>query len=68
MVLFAILKHMKILKSEIFRDHEKLCSFVNNNKIQNEDILIITGGGAHACTLFFYGDDDIEQKKDSFWD
>jgi len=59
---------MKILKSEVFRDHEKLCSFVIKNKIQREDILIVTGGGTNAYTLFFYGNDEIEQKKNSFWD
>jgi hypothetical protein len=45
---------MKILKSKVFMNNDKLTAFVNKEGILREDILIInyieTG-----CILFYYG-------------
>lgn len=47
---------MKILKSRSFTSETDLTKFVNVNKIQKDDILMITAGNTIFYTLFYYAE------------
>lgn len=64
---------MKIVKSESFRKHEALTTFINEYKIEREDIItiVVTARTASSsnCVIFFYGDPNVVQKREgAFWD
>ena len=46
---------MIILKSDYFSSNERLTSFINENHIKREDILVITQAPV-MFTIFFYAD------------
>ena len=62
---------MIILKTMNFSNNESLASFVNDNNITRENIIMINSGnkagGSTIFTIFFYGDSEIEEKKPGFW-
>jgi hypothetical protein len=52
---------MIVLKSDYFSSHERLTRFINENHIKREDILVITQDHLGMFTMFFYGDDSVEE-------
>ena len=63
---------MTILKTMNFSSNEKLVSFVNENNITRENIIMINSGndfaGTMVFTIFFYSDSENKEKKPGFWD
>lgn len=57
---------MKILKSKEFLQHYALTTFVNDNNIAREDILIISPRSTDIV-IFFYGDSDDKEKERNVW-
>ena len=55
------ISHMIVLKSDYFSSHERLTHFINENHIKREDILVITQDHLGMFTMFFYGDDSVEE-------
>ncbi|SDE89341.1 hypothetical protein SAMN05216464_110214 [Mucilaginibacter pineti] len=47
---------MKILKSETFRDLDKLTSFANKLKLAKDDIVVITQT-VYCVVLWYYGEE-----------
>lgn len=52
---------MIILKTDYFSTRDRLALFINENKINRNDILSITECDNHIFTLFFYADDSVEE-------
>jgi hypothetical protein len=58
---------MKILKAKSFLNHVELIRFVSDNKIEKEDIFVITQGGTSDFSIFFYSDSEVKEKERNFW-
>lgn len=52
---------MIILKTDYFASRDRLARFINENHIKREDILTITSDHGGTYTIFFYGDDAVEE-------
>ncbi|PJJ79964.1 hypothetical protein [Mucilaginibacter auburnensis] len=62
---------MKVLKSEKFTAHNSLTKFINQQKIEREDILSINTpnfASSSEYVVFFYHDENVELPKKGFWD
>jgi hypothetical protein len=66
--IFNVLSNlMKIVKSESLKSHEALAAFINEMKIEKDDIISVvpisyTSDSSHLVILF-YGDPNVDQKK-----
>ena len=59
---------MRILKSKDFVEHSALTTFVNDNGIEREDILIIIPASSTANpVLYFYADSEVKEKERIMW-
>jgi len=52
---------MIILKTDYFSSRDRLALFINENKIKREDILSITECDNHIFTIFFYGEESVQE-------
>jgi len=57
---------MKILKSKEFTQHYALTTFINDNNIAREDILIISPKHLDIV-IFFYADPEVTEKERNMW-
>jgi len=60
---------MKILKAKAFGREDILTTYVNDNHIAREDIVVIVSSGVNAnnYTLFFYAEEGVKEKNRNIW-